>query len=191
MALPATDNFNRADGALGANWSGSVGGDLAVNTNRCGAGTSGDCSMYWSADAPDAAQYAQVKMSGVEAGMYKGPTVRTSSTDWVVLDAAAASWSIEWYNGGSWTAVGSTYSTAPANNDIGKLTADGDNFKAYVNGTERISGSPAGTAPSTGYGGIYIYTTAHYVDDFEVGNLGGAAGVGIPLVMNDQRMRRA
>lgn len=172
MALPATDNFNRADGGLGANWTGSVGADLQIVSNEVVGTVGSDCSMYWSADAPDAAQYAQVTITNTV--QYRGPLVRTSATDWVALDAGAATdWKIEWYNSGDWTQIGSTYATAPADNDVAKITADGTAFKGYINGTERISGSNA-SAPASGYGGIYIYYNGT-ADNFEVGNLGGTS----------------
>lgn len=172
MALPATDDFNRANGAPGANWTGSVGGDLTIDSNTIrGAGVGTDNSMYWSADLPDAAQYAQCKIVTAAVGLFRGPTIRSSGTDWVVLDADQATrWLIEWYNGGAFTAIGSAYGTAPAANDLGKITADGSAFKGYVNDIERISGTN-GSAPSTGYGGIYSYGHTGSVDDFEVGNL--------------------
>jgi hypothetical protein len=189
MALPATDNFNRADGALGANWAGSVGADPTIKSNvAIGPSGGGDASMYWSADAPNAAQYAQVKHTA--AASYAGVFCRGSATDWVFLDAMEGSgWDIEWYHGGAWTVIGSAYSTAPAASDVAKITADGSAFKAYINGTERISGSNA-SAPATGYGGIYIYSDDDKLDDFEVGNL-AAAGVTVPLMYLHLARQRA
>lgn len=191
MALPATDNFNRADGALGANWTGSVGGDLTIVSNEVRGATDGaDNSMYWSADTPDNAQYAQCKIAVTGTGHYKGPLVRASATDWVVLDAMGGlGWEIEWYNGGSWTVIGSTWSTSPANGDIGRLEANGSAFTAKVNGTTRITGSNA-SAPSSGRGGLYQYGAGSgRLDDFEVGNLSGGGGLSIPVAMWHLKMQ--
>jgi len=195
MALPATDDFNRTAGALGANWTGSVGSDLAIGAggqaNMCiGTASAGDNSMYWSADAPAAGQYAQAVVSLV--GGWMGPFVRGSSTDWVMGDAAygdaTKNYKIEWYNSGSYTTIGSAYNTTPANGDTIYMEASSSTFTLKLNGTQRCTGSN-GSAPSTGYGGIYIYGLTG-MDNFEVGNLAAPSGVGIPLVMNDQRRRR-
>lgn len=171
MALPATDNFDRGDGALGANWTGSVGSDLTIVSQAVTASSDvTDCSMYWNADIPDAAQYVQLVLSN--ADLYAGPTCRGSTTDWVYLESntGGSNWAVRWYNGGAFTQIGSFYSTAPADGDLAKITADGSTFKGYINGTERISGSNA-SAPASGRGGIYCYSNVARVDDFEVGNL--------------------
>ena len=176
MSLPATDNFNRSDGPLGANWTQGPGAALAIVSEyaRASAGWA-DCSMYWSADTPSAGQYAQCVELLMVGGNGPGPTVRHSATDFVVL-CADTDWHIEWYNGGSFTQIGSTYATTPLANDIAKITANGSTFKGYVNGTERISGSNA-SAPSSGNGGLYSMTNSDSIDNFEVGNLPASASV--------------
>ena len=172
MALPATDNFNRAGPTLGANWTGSVGDDLKiVSSTVCTGSGLGDNSMYWSADAPAADQYAQCKL--IESLTWCGPFVRGSATDLVVLEADSDidEYVISWYKGGAWTEIGAHYGTAPAANDVMKITASSTTCKGYINGTERISGTNA-SIPATGYGGIYVsYNVDNQVDDFEVGNL--------------------
>jgi hypothetical protein len=171
MTLPASDNFNRANGAPGANWTGSVGGDLTIVSNALQGAGAGDNSMYWSADSPNAAQAAQATIATIAAGYFAGPCVRASATDWVCGDAnGGTNWQIEWYNGGAFTVIAS-WGTAPANGDIAKITANGSAFELFVNGTSRASGSN-GSAPSTGYGGIYIHNSSSaVVDDFSIDNL--------------------
>jgi hypothetical protein len=181
MALPATDNFNRAGPAPGANWTGSVGDDLVISASTVVTGTSAgtNASMYWSADTPNAAQYAQVTLSSFGAGQFKGPCVRANATDWVMGDAnSSINYQIEWYNGGAFTVIASWASTA-ATNDIVKITANGSAFELFVNGTSRASGSN-GSAPASGNGGIYHYGTVGSVDDFEVGNLAAAPSFNLP-----------
>ena len=177
MALPAYDNFNRANGAPGANWSGSVGGDLTITSQQIGGASSFvDNSMYWSADTPDNDQYAQLKMVNPDVGEFTGPFVRGSATDWVFLDGYGTGYDIEWYNSNSWTVIGSLYGTAPANGDISRIEAEGTEFRGYVNGgVAKITGSN-GSAPASGRGGIYIYDSdpPGRADDFEVGNLAAA-----------------
>src|SRR5512139_809448 len=74
-ALPATDNFNRAGPALGANWSGSVGDDLVIESSVQAYGdAAADHSMYWSADLPNDDQYAQASLAFLAAN-WGGPFV--------------------------------------------------------------------------------------------------------------------
>jgi hypothetical protein len=172
-----TDDFNRGTG-IGANWTGSVGSDLTIDSSIRVTGTNGvDSSMYWNANTPTAAQYAQVKHLTIP--QFGGAFVRGSATDWVQLDGQSGGvrWAIFWYNAGSFTQIGSYYNTAPAANDVGKITANGSDFEGFVNGTSRISGSNA-SAPSTGFTGIYIFSNVAFFDDFEGGDLGGGAGQG-------------
>ena len=179
------DNFDRGTG-IGANWTGSVGSDLSIDNSIRVVGAQGvDASMYWTANIPTDAQYSQAKYVGV-AGDFRGPIVRASATDFVVLDAQSgnARWKIEWYNGGAWTQIGSDYTVAPADGDVAKITADGSNFEAFINGVSRIVGSNA-SAPATGYTGLYTYDNIGYLDDFAGGNLAAAGPVQVgPFVIS-------
>ena len=164
-----TDNFNRGTG-IGASWTGSVGGDLAIQGSTVCTGATGgaDNSMYWNANTPADAQYAQAVLV-ISGGLpdYAGVLVRQGATDFVILDAAEneSAWKIEWYNGGLWTQIGSTHSTIPANGDLGRLEAAGSAFEGFVNGVSRISGSN-GSAPASGFTGAYVFGNTNGLDDF-------------------------
>lgn len=168
MALPATDNFNRTNGALGANWTDGPGGGLSIVSNEVTGTTGGVSDGYWSADAPNASQYAQCKIAAVLDS--SGPAVRVSATDWVSFVASTSNWTLYWYNDSDYTTIGDSWETEPAVGDIARIEAEGTAFRGYVNGTLRCSGTNA-SAPATGYGGLIIDLTSARVDDFEVGNL--------------------
>jgi len=171
VTLPATDSFTRADGALGANWAGSVGSDLSISSNQVTGASATDSAMYWTTDTPNNDQRAKCTLKTISAGQYAGPFVRGSATDLVVLVAQSnTDYQIQWYNGGAWTQIGSTYAVAPANGDVLEIKAEGTTFKGYINGVERISGTN-GSAPASGNGGLYVYSNSARVDDFEVDNL--------------------
>lgn len=73
----ASDNFNRADGAEGANWTAQNNGfNVATNLAQ---GTSGAAAneSFWSANVFENDQYSQVKMPTTQDG---GPTLRASGT---------------------------------------------------------------------------------------------------------------
>jgi hypothetical protein len=170
MTLPASDDFGRADGALGANWGGSVGGDLTISTNRVTGTAATDNSMMWVADTPGAAHSVQASIASSVA-IVSGPVARHSATDGVVFTAyVAGNYKIMWYNAGVYTQIGATYAVAPVVGDVLKITAKGASFEAFVNGVSRISGSNA-SAPSVGTGGLYVYGTGGYLDNFELNNL--------------------
>lgn len=60
MALPASDNFDRANGALGANWSLNSAVDVVVWSNRAACNTtSSNAAARWSADTFPDDQYSQ------------------------------------------------------------------------------------------------------------------------------------
>lgn len=174
MALPATDNFTRADGALGANWTGSVGSDLAISSNEVTGASGADSSMYWNADTPGNDQYAKCTIKNMSAGQYVGPFVRGNATDFVILVAQSnTDFQIQWYNGAAWTQIGSTYSATPTAGDVLEIRATGTTFKGFINGVERISGTNV-SAPASGSGGLYVYNNSARIDDFEVGNVATA-----------------
>jgi len=61
-----TDDFNRADGALGSNWTRQMGsgGDLLIATNQVKASVSDQhCLAFWNADSFGDNQYAEVKIT--------------------------------------------------------------------------------------------------------------------------------
>jgi ACT domain-containing protein len=170
MTLPATDAFTRANGALGSNWAGSVGSDLSITSNEVTGASGADSSMYWSADSFSNAQRSKCTLKAISAGQYAGPIVRANGTDFVVLVAQSnTDFQIQWYNGGVWTQIGSTYSATPAANDVLEIIADGSNFYGYINGVLQISGSN-GSAPASGACGLYVYSNSAHVDDFEADN---------------------
>jgi len=59
MTLPATDSFTRANGALGSDWAGSVGSDLAISSNEVTGASATDSAMYWTTDTPNNDQRAK------------------------------------------------------------------------------------------------------------------------------------
>ena len=68
-SVVATDNFNRADGALGANWAEAATAYtdnqpvISSNEVMSGGGGSYDNASYWSANSFANAQYSKAKIS--------------------------------------------------------------------------------------------------------------------------------
>lgn len=175
----ATDTFTRADNSstgmnLGANWTASVPGfDLGISSNQAYAtATTNDNVAFWSANTFHVSQYGQVLLN-VISDSYSGVVVRATATDQVVYQGTGGGTgqTIFWYNGGSYTQIGSTYVTADfSNGDTIKLEVDGDTFTGYQNGVSRVSGSNT-SAPKTGSPGILIGSSTDRFDNFEGGDL--------------------
>src|SRR5205823_5174147 len=82
--LFAADDFNRADGTLGANWANLVAGGLAISSNKA-IGTLGGSNVsgnYRTAESYTADQYSEIAVSAtVTPGLWIAPTVRNNADD--------------------------------------------------------------------------------------------------------------
>lgn len=184
-ALPASDNFNRANGGLGTNWT-DIQAGLMILSNA--AGTSGVAATsetaYWNADAFPNDQYAQITLNASPAvGNYIGPVVRAVGTSFYrVLWNPGDSCYVQRFNSGSLTATLTFFGLAAGAGDIIKLTAVGGSstvLTVYKNGVAvgTVTDS-SGSVILSGSGGISgsagPLATA-YIDAWEGGAVAGAA----------------
>lgn len=171
MALPATDNFNRANGAPGANWTAIINSFTIISNTIDGVNGADYNVMKWSADAFPDDHYAQLKISAATDG---GPAVRITGTNLATaklyyIDARTGSDRLLKLILGTETSIGalSTY----AGNDIAKLTAIGTTIQAYKNGI--ANGSPiTDSAATTGSAGVGMFSAGSAYDDWEGGDFG-------------------
>ena len=63
LATTASDDFDRADGALGANWSDTSDGGLAISGDQVTGTNAGAVGDSWAADSFSSNQYSEVKVS--------------------------------------------------------------------------------------------------------------------------------
>src|SRR5262249_14163857 len=62
-----SDDFNRADGSLGANWSPIVDGSLAISSQvAVGTGTAGSSGDIWSAASFNSDQFSQIETTSTQ-----------------------------------------------------------------------------------------------------------------------------
>lgn len=180
MSVIATDNFNRADGGLGANWT-SVSGTWSIVSNEVRLDASGSISYYSGAGAAPNDQYAQVVMgsavgNGADSGC--GPAVRINGSDLYFMAGGDTDTRVYKRISGGYTQLGSTGpSVAPG--DVLYLEVQGTTLIAKKNGSS-ICGSPiTDNAISSGNAGMWGYTDAtfsDFVDDFEFGDFSGGGG---------------
>src|SRR5208337_980502 len=144
-----TDNFNRANGHLGPNWTDTTDGGLAILSQAVvgtSAGVSGDIRT---AEAYSSNQYSQVQvtLTQLTGGQWIGPAVRLQNGG---QDGYVGIY--YWNNGnpelmiflrsggGSWTQLGNAYSCGPLTAGTRlKLMVVGNTLAFLENGVERIA----------------------------------------------------
>jgi hypothetical protein len=146
------DNFNRANGGLGANWSGTTSGySISSNQNLVGAG--GD--IYWRTAAFGANQEAYTTLSTIKAG--------STEIDLILKAQSSTTYAgglIEvWYNPANSRVQVWTYASGQGwvqrGADLAVTFAAGDRFgaQALSNGQVRVykNGTLLGTRDTTGW----------------------------------------
>lgn len=182
MALPATDDFNRAnEDPLAGNWTTVTGRNALKIVSNAVRGTV-DATVnasQWNADTFADDQYSQVKCVGT-VGNAKGPMVRVA--------AAANTFYTFIYNGtntlgvykclaGTTTQIGANYSHTFVQNEVLKLAVAGQDADAvltpYINGVEQATRAGVATLNSGSAGMRTSDADASDLDDWEGGNVAG------------------
>jgi hypothetical protein len=184
-AAAATDDFNRADGSLGANWADLNDGGLAISsqavTGTAGTGVSGDIRT---AESYSDGQYSQIEVTSTQlsGGQWIGPAVRAQNSGQDTY-AGIYFWNsgnpvlmLYKRSGGSWTQLGSTYNSGPlaAGTEL-KLIATGSTISLLEDGVQRITATDASI--TGGSPGIVAYGTGQ-ADNWAGGNVSGAYTIG-------------
>jgi hypothetical protein len=164
-AAPASDNFNRATGRLGANWTAIRDGGLLISSQAV-IGRRGLAGDIWTARTFANDQYSQIEVTSKQltGSQWIGAAVRVQAGG---LDGYVGIY--DWNGGrpelllfkrsrGIWTQLGNGYSSGPlaAGTQL-KLVADGSAIVFLENGIQRLmvtDRSLSGGAP-----GIMIYDT--------------------------------
>jgi hypothetical protein len=159
-ATSASDDFARANGSLGPDWSDISDGGLAISSQTAvGTGAAAVSGDTWAADSFTSDQYSQITLTATQptGGQWIGTAVRAQDS------GQSAYVGIYYANSGNpelmlflrsqggWTELGGTYSTGdlPAGTQL-ELTAVGGTLSFTENGTPRITatnGALTGGAP--------------------------------------------
>ena len=170
FAVSGSDDFNRADGPLGLNWTDISDGGLAVASQvvagTASAGVSGDIRT---AESYASDQFSQVTVTSTQltGGQWIGPMVRAQNGG-----RSAYLGIYSWNNGGpnlrlfkrsggsggTWTQLGGTYNSGAlsAGTQL-QVTAAGSKISLLQNGVQRISATD--TSLTGGAPGIMSYGT--------------------------------
>ena len=176
MALPANDNFNRANGApLGANWTPTINSWQVVGGAQAAGNTFGYSAEYWSADSFTGDHYAQAKNVQVADG---GPGVRMQSgpKSYHFDIKAGNNTLIQRDVNGSFTNL-QTGLTTPAVNDTVYIEVVGTTIKLKVNGTQ-LGTDQTDSTISGGAAGVWAWDTNTILDDFNADTIPSGGGGG-------------
>jgi hypothetical protein len=183
----ATDNFARADGSLGSNWTALPDGALSISSQVViGTNSGGSSGDVRTAESYTSDQYSTVETTSTQltGGQWIGPIVRAQSSG----DLYAGMYNSNYGTpelmlfkriSGAWTQLGSTYASGalPAGTQL-TLTAIGNTLAFSQNGVPVITATDSsltGGAP-----GIMAYGTA------TAGNwAGGSSGFQVDYLSTD------
>lgn len=187
----ATDNFNRADGALGANWTTAYNGGYIILSNEARSnGSSNDaCSAYTGATFNDN-QYAEATVSSVNASHYYALGVATrcnQSGVWRNYLYIGLYDNNERYlarcSNGSPTALQHYTGSGIALNDLMHLDSEGTLHSPFLNGSADTSlGTSTDATYSSGVPGLHCYngSTTSRMDNWVGGNITSGAATFSP-----------
>jgi len=186
VSVLATDDFNRADGALGANWTALVDGgggsapSISSNQVVANGGTYG-AGIYSAIPSPNANQYAQIVKTGTN---YCGPAVRMSGSTWGTVNWVGYfdNGSIQMTVNGSLSTLGSGYTFVGGGNPVMRIEAVGSNYTIFLNGVQDTAPVTDATL-STGTFGLVTYLNVATLDDFEGGDFSAVGGGAIVFNM--------
>lgn len=182
-----TDNFNRANGAIGGNWT-NINGTFGISSNKATSLTLGADSraqaVYSASFGPDSFgndQYAQLVLADTTA--YAGVVVRGSLSAYTgyVAVAAGTDSAISKFVAGTPTAV-ATGGPPFANGDVLRLEISGSTLTLKKNGVVVLTGTDSSI--SSGYAGIAGYNTTRIAgDNWEGGDLVIPTSLAYPLTI--------
>ena len=184
------DDFNRANGALGSNWSSSGGNAAYTIISNTAASSSAQVEegVWWNATTFANDHFAEVTITQTASNAFIGPAVRVSSGgNYYGFYADNATRYLISVVGGTWTQL-ATLGTGFSNGDVVRLEVEGTTLRAYVNST--LWTSVTNSSLSSGSAGLtsWANNTDGRVDDFTAADLGaGAIAVNVALATGSGR----
>lgn len=189
-----TDDFNRADGGLGANWTTSPSfAAPQIISNQVTGASSVNSAAFVSSETFEDDQRAQITLSDWVDDL-EGPIVRhqagSSSFYLARIEFLNQQFRVLRYDAGTPTDLGTTGGgSAPwADGDTAELAVVGSSLQCSRNGTPIGSTFIDGTY-TDGAPGFLILDNQDRIDDFVAGPIAAAGAV--PQAAHSYRMRRA
>lgn len=175
-----SDDFNRADGALGSNWTftGAAGSQVEIISQEVAINTSNNqARAFWTTACDTDNNRSQITYSVVGTG-FLWAVCRVASTSVLTYygtQARVADGQVRLYKvvTGSATQLSSSYSTTISSGDVIAVTADGSTIEALYNGaTTAVSVTDTSITAGT-YVGFHLAgsDTGQRADDWSGGDL--------------------
>jgi len=188
MAVPQTDildDFNRADGPLGSNWTDpwntSEGGSVVISTSEARfVPTGGGKYTYWNGTAfgPNCEAYGKITsapISSISFFVRSQPDSTNGANGYLLqfVPGAAPRQSIYRVDNGTWTRLGADLSTSSALSGlVATLLAVGDSLSGWYDGSQIGTSRSDSTYTAAGYIGMGSQgNTGSRVDDFGGGSI--------------------
>ena len=178
----ATDDFNRANGAIGGNWTTGIGGAPDVTSNQLTCGGTSEHITYRTAESFGDDQYSQIEVR--THGDFSGVTLRGASNNLYLAGASSNTvFGFSKVTAGGFTNLDGWASNPWITGGIMKAEAIGSLLRCYQNGF--LVGSTHDTTFTTGSPGLRLWNVSTVFD-----NWAGGDGVALPttgLVLLEQR----
>ncbi len=175
-ATTASDNFDRADGVLGSNWttvSGTGAPKIVSNTLRVR--TAGALSSaYWSASTFSSDQFAQASLPNSSGTQYgPGIAVRLSGSKGYFLWYGNSSntvslWRMDSSSSETQLKQSASLTVSPSS-DVWKIQAVGSTISGYQNGKLVVQATD--TNIKSGSPGVWLYYSSNQIDNWSGGNV--------------------
>ena len=175
-ATTASDNFDRADGVLGSNWttvSGTGAPKIVSNTLRVR--TAGALSSaYWSASTFSSDQFAQASLPNSSGTQYgPGIAVRLSGSKGYFLWYGNSSntvslWRMDSSSSETQLKQSASLTVSPSS-DVWKIQAVGSTISGYQNGKLVVQATD--TNIKSGSPGVWLYYSSNQIDNWSGGDV--------------------
>lgn len=174
--IVATDDFNRANGAVGSNWTAALNESISLIASNVlqGDASTGNTS-YWSADTFDNDQWAEADATLGTVYSEVHVDVRSSGSGRYMFawtTDASGTYDIIYYNGSTFTSI-ATAKTGVGTTGTRKLRVEvvGTTITGYVDGVEQVTATNSGlTSGSPGLGQYRDNNTGGTLDNFSAGD---------------------
>jgi|GEM_PF-1229221 len=195
-ATTVSDNFDRADGGLGSNWttvSGTAAPKIVSNNLRVGTANAVN-SAYWSASTFGSDQFAQASLPNSSGAQYgPGIAVRLSSTEGYFLWYGNSSNTVSLWrmdNSSGWTQLQQSGPlTVSPSSDVWMIQAVGSTISGYQNGKLVVQATD--TKITSGSPGVWLYYPSDQIDNWSGGDVatytvgGTVSGLSGTVVLQD------
>lgn len=184
MSTLFSDTFNRADGALGADWT-ALGTTGTIAGNQY-AGPATEALDYYDNGTPPANCYVQAVAVNIPTApnfAYIALRLDTATANFYQVGWDATAASIKRVDAGVPTTLGATL-TSPSAGQTVRLEASGSTLSVYYDGILQATRTDS-TYSAAGRSGIGSLGTGTRVDDFQTGTIAPGASTGPGLVIGD------